>query len=32
VDIDYDNGAEGIELKQFNLACNGPRAWFAYSW
>jgi hypothetical protein len=32
MDIDYDNGGEGIELRQFKLAYNGPRVWFAYSW
>ena len=32
MDIDYDNGEEGGGLRQFDLAYNGPRAWFAYSW
>lgn len=32
MDIDYDNGGEGIEFRQFQLAYNGPRIWFAYSW
>ena len=32
MDIDYDNGEEGVGLRQFDLAYNGPRAWFAYSW
>jgi hypothetical protein len=31
MDIDYDNGSEGIELRQFELAYNGPRVWFACS-
>lgn len=31
MDIDYDEG-EGVERRQFNLAYNGPRLWFAYSW
>ena len=32
MDLDYDNDGEGIELRQFKLAYNGPRVWFAYSW
>ena len=32
MDIDYDNDGEGIEFRQFKLAYNGPRVWFAYSW
>ena len=32
MDIDYDNGGKGVEFRQFNLAYNGPRVWFAYSW
>ena len=32
MDIDYDNGGEGIEFRQFKLAYDGPRVWFAYSW
>lgn len=31
MDIEYDEG-EGIERKQFDLAYDGPRFWFAYSW
>ena len=31
MDIDYDNG-EGRRSGQFDLAYNGPRLWFAYSW
>jgi hypothetical protein len=31
MDIEYDEG-EGVERKLFDLAYNGPRAWFAYSW
>jgi hypothetical protein len=32
MDIDFDNDGEGIEFRQFELAYNGPRVWFAYSW
>jgi len=32
MDIDYDNGGQGIDFRQFSLAYNGPRVWFAYSW
>jgi hypothetical protein len=32
MDLDYDNGGEGIDFRQFKLAYNGPRVWFAYSW
>jgi hypothetical protein len=32
MDIDYDNDGEGVEFRQFQLAYNGPRVWFAYSW
>jgi hypothetical protein len=31
MDIEYEEG-EGIAFRQFDLAYNGPRAWFAYSW
>ncbi len=32
MDIDYDNDDEGLGLRQFDLAYDGPRVWFAYSW
>jgi hypothetical protein len=32
MDIDYDNDGEGLAFRQFKLAYNGPRVWFAYSW
>jgi hypothetical protein len=31
MDLDYDNDGEGIDFRQFELAYNGPRVWFAYS-
>jgi hypothetical protein len=31
LDIDYDKG-EGLERKRLDIAYDGPRAWFAYSW
>lgn len=32
MDFDYDNGEDGIGFRQYQLAYNGPRVWFAYSW
>jgi len=32
MDIDYDNGESGVGFRQYQLAYNGPRVWFAYSW
>lgn len=32
MDIDYDNGEDGPGFRQYQLAYDGPRAWFAYSW
>jgi hypothetical protein len=29
--IDYDKG-EGADRKLFDVAYDGPRAWFAYAW
>jgi hypothetical protein len=31
MNIDYDKGS-GADRKVFNLAYDGPRAWFAYAW
>jgi hypothetical protein len=31
MDIDYDKGS-GTDRKLFDLAYDGPRAWFAYAW
>jgi hypothetical protein len=31
MDIDYDKGS-GTDRKLFNVAYDGPRAWFAYAW
>jgi hypothetical protein len=31
MDIDYDKGT-GADRKLFNLAYDGPRAWFSYAW
>jgi hypothetical protein len=30
--IDYDQGGEGRDRKQVDLAYDGPRVWFAYTW
>jgi hypothetical protein len=30
-DIDYDKG-EGRDRELFQVAFNGPRAWFSYAW
>lgn len=32
MDFDYDNGESGPGFRQYQLAYNGPRIWFAYSW
>jgi hypothetical protein len=32
MDIDYDNGGEGLGLKKLELDYSGPRIWAAYSW
>lgn len=32
MDFDYDNGEDGVEFRQYELAYDGPRVWFAYSW
>jgi hypothetical protein len=31
MDVDYDGG-EGIQSRKLDVAYNGPRVWFAYSW
>jgi len=31
LDVDYEKGS-GLTASNFNLAYNGPRLWFAYSW
>jgi hypothetical protein len=31
MDIDYDEGS-GSDRRLYDIAYDGPRAWFAYSW
>lgn len=32
MDFDYDNGEDGFDFRQYQLAYNGPRVFLAYSW
>jgi len=32
MDFDYDNGEDGLAFREYQLAYDGPRVWFAYSW